>query len=166
MAYFDSPNLNIIDHQADSRHHSGIRAIRPMMIILHATAGTNSLDWLSTSPQSSVSAHRLIDKAGRIYKILPDEYIAHHAGYGRVGPYTNLNAISLGIELENLNTGADQYPAPQVQSCAWQIAEWWAAYGAIPILTHAMVDGRKTDPRGFPWPQLYGMLFDRIRGIG
>lgn len=131
----------------------------PLAIILHHTGGTDSRAWLSRTSSPPVSTHRLIDKAGTIYKIVPDEDTAYTAGYGIIGPVDpdardpggvarNLNYVSLNIELENAGTGRDPYPAVQLQSCALQIAEWWGKYGLLPILYHSHVDGNKDDPRG------------------
>lgn len=162
MSYFHTPPLDIIDHPADGSHASGLLVWPPRYIIIHATAGTNSLDWLSTTRGSGVSVHRLIDKAGQIYKILPDEKQCWGAGFASVGSTVNLNPYALQLELENLNDGKDLYPFPQVLSCAKQVAEWYGLYGALPILSHAQTDRRKSDPVGFPWRQFYGELFALI----
>jgi N-acetylmuramoyl-L-alanine amidase len=150
---FVTPPLAIIDLPADARHATYRRTPKEL-IVLHATAGTDSRRWLSTDPNSSVSAHRLIAKDGTIYKIVPDEFVAHHVGRSRLGAlpqYQGLNEEALGIELENLNTGTDPYPLPQLHACVRQVVEWWGAYGFLPLLYHRQIDTLgKTDPRGFP----------------
>lgn len=159
MTYFETLPLDIIDIPADSRHASGLLVWPPRYIIIHASGGTDSRAWLSTDRRSQVSVHRLIEKDGTLYKILPDEKQCWGAGYGSVGATVNLNPFALQIELENLNDGRDPYPDVQVLSCARQVAEWWGLYGALPVLSHAQVDRRKDDPRGFPWPHFYAELF-------
>ena len=157
---FPTPPLTVIDRPADAAHHTkGRGGFAAMCIVLHHTAGIDSLKWLSTASSPSVSCHRLINKAGTIYKIVPDEDTAYCAGFGIIGPIDpdandpagiarNLNFVSLNIELENLGNGNDPYPAAQLQSCAAQIVEWWGKYGLLPILYHKHVDANKNDPRG------------------
>lgn len=165
MTLFVTSPLPVIDLPADSRHQSG-HGLKPQVIILHATGGTDSRKWLSTDPSSNVSIHRLIMKSGDLYKIVPDESIAHHVGYSRLGTRSNLNSIALGIEFENLNSGTDPYPAAQLRMGVLQIIEWWGKFGLLPILTHAQVDTTgKTDPAGFPWSQFHAMVRDEIKKI-
>ncbi|GAC1354034.1 MAG: hypothetical protein NVS4B8_30550 [Herpetosiphon sp.] len=166
---FQTTALRIVDMPADGAHFGGRRVWPPRFVIVHATGGTNSLQWLrSSSPASNpVSVHRLIAKDGTIFKIVADDETAWHAGYGELGPIrpggaANLNAFALGIELENLNSGYDPYPATQVQACAAQIVEWWGMYGFLPVLSHAAVDPRKDDPQGFDWPTLWRAMWREL----
>lgn len=128
-----------------------------LAIVLHATAGTNSLKWLKGNPEGT-SIHVLITKTGLIYRMVPDDRAAHHCGYSRWmhngiiysrNNRRNVNQVTLGIELENLNNGKDPYPAAQLTACAWQIDQWLAAYGNLVLLHHRDIDTQgKTDPRG------------------
>lgn len=168
VTIFSTPALNVTTQHADDKHYGGQR-LPPKMIVLHATGGTNSLPWLTTtSPASNpVSVHRLIGKDGTITKIVEDNETAWHAGYGIVGALgpskvPNINTVSLGIELENLNDGKDPYPAVQVERCAAQIAEWWGMYGFLPVLAHAAIDPRKNDPLGFSWTDLHIHLYEHL----
>ena len=162
MSYFATPPLPIIDVPADARHQSG-PGLNARVITIHATGGTNSLEWLTTNPASDVSTQRLINKAGAIYKLVPDDCIAHHVGKSRVGNKLNLNSIALGIELENLNNGRDPFPPAQVRACALQVIEWWGLFGFLPLLSHALIDTTgKTDPAGFPWPLFYRILTEEL----
>lgn len=166
---FSTPPLSIIDHPADSVHCCGMTRLGYRWIVLHATAGTNSLNWLSTtSPDNNpVSIHRLIAKDGTIYKIVSDEHVAYHAGPAVVGrlPTTsqNINNWSLGIELENLNDGHDPYPDRQLDACVLQVAEWIGMYGFIPIVAHTWIQSNKRDPAGFDWPEFYRRLWARLK---
>jgi N-acetyl-anhydromuramyl-L-alanine amidase AmpD len=134
---------------------------------MHATAGVNSLAWLTTDPASAVSAHLLISKAGEVFRLVEDSGIAYHAGvsewstYGKPGK-PSVNYVSLGIELENLNTGADIYPNVQVLAAARAWYRWVKAYGYFPTVSHqSIAPTRKTDPAGFPWA-LYQQYFDEL----
>jgi N-acetyl-anhydromuramyl-L-alanine amidase AmpD len=92
----------------------------------------------------------VIDREGGIWRVVPDDRVAWHAGVSELAGAPNVNHFSLGIELVGRETQAD-FPALQVESAA----EWCAAkcrqYG-IPvsrIVTHAAVAlplGRKVDP--------------------
>src|SRR3569832_590174 len=154
MRWFNTPPLCVTDLPAKSDHHGDLTGLRPRFIVLHATGGTDSRDWLTRTSDPPVSVHRLISREGVIYKILPDEAVAWHVGRSIMfpdgkGSHTNLNNLALGIELENLNNGKQDYTAEQMDKTTRQILEWYGAYGYLPILSHASVDNRKTDPAGF-----------------
>lgn len=138
---------------------------------MHATGGTNSLEWLTTSPLSAVSSHLLIDKDGDVHRLVEDAGVAYHAGvstwsrYGSVG-FPSVNEVSLGIELENLNTGEDTYPVAQVLAAARAHYRWIVAYGWFPVTSHAAIaPGRKVDPLGFPWELYQQYLQEYIQGV-
>ena len=59
-----------------------------------------SLIRLSNST-SKVSSHFLINRKGKIYRLVQDNQIAWHAGKSCWGKYKNLNKNSIGIELVN-----------------------------------------------------------------
>jgi len=135
------------------------------MIVLHATAGTarSALAWL-TNPAAHVSAHYLIDKSGQIYRLVPDEYAAWHAGRAAWRGETAINEISLGIELENANNGRDPYPAAQLNALIHLTREKVAQYRIAPdmVVRHldvAVPRGRKNDPAGFPWAEFLQHVF-------
>lgn len=156
---------------ADAGHRGGTRPLPPKVVVMHATGGTNSLAWLTTDPDSAVSSHLLIDKDGDVHRLVEDGGIAYHAGvskwarFGTPGQPT-INEISLGIELENLNTGVDPYPTVQVLAAARAVYRWITAYGWLPTVSHQEIaPTRKTDPAGFPW-QIYRQYIDEyIQGI-
>ncbi|ABU56345.1 N-acetylmuramoyl-L-alanine amidase [Roseiflexus castenholzii] len=144
----------------------GSRGGRPIsMIVLHATAGTarSALAWL-TNPAARVSAHYLIDKAGQIYRLVPDEYAAWHAGRAAWRGETAINEVSLGIELENANNGRDPYPTAQLSALIRLTREKVAQYRIAPdmVVRHldvAVPRGRKNDPAGFPWTEFLQHIF-------
>lgn len=168
---FRTPALVITDFPADSLHCCGQTRLGYRWIVVHATAGTNSLLWLSrTSPQDKpVSCHRLIAKDGHIYKIVPDDKTAYTQGPAEVGPLPmhgqNLNNWALSIELENLDNGRDPYPTAQLDAAAAQCVEWIGAYGFIPIVAHAWVQADKHDPVGFDWQDFYQRVWAHLRTI-
>lgn len=150
-----------------SIHTSDRKGRKPTIIVIHHTAGTDSLNYL-TKNVNKVSTHALINKQGRIYRMVPDELAANTVGFSAIGTYNrwptlkgtfSCNIISLNIELENLGNGRDPYPEAQVNAAAWQIASWRRKYGYLFVLSHAVIDTNgKTDPLGFNWNQLETMI--------
>ncbi len=136
----------------------------PLAIVVHGTGGTDSRRYLQTGGDRKVSIHILIDKAGTIYRMVDDERVANHAGGVllangtfssrlTIGATTyrgaQVNRRTLGIELENLQTGTDPYPDVQLLAMGWQINAWRQRYGALPVTRHATIDpGRRSDPVG------------------
>jgi N-acetyl-anhydromuramyl-L-alanine amidase AmpD len=167
---FDAP-VGYTDLPAAADHLGGARAMPPRLIVLHATVGSDSRNWLSKTSTPPVSIHRLISKSGLIYRIVPDDRVAWHAGFAVVGPYASndarpggVNEISLGIELENRTgmkgfAGQDPYPPAQLNACARQIVSWWGRYGFLPLVSHALIDARKSDPAGLDWADLYRRIW-------
>lgn len=149
----------------------GERGGHPIVaIIAHATVGTDSRKYLQRggrNPDGSdrkVSIHVLIDKQGVIYRMVDDRYAANHAGYGVLKlngkQYSqngiNLNLVTLGFELENLDNAKDPYPDVQLLSMGWQISLWRRLYGPLPIYRHTEVDPppRKFDTRALTTAQI------------
>ncbi|HEU5087027.1 MAG TPA: peptidoglycan recognition family protein [Roseiflexaceae bacterium] len=148
----------VIEHASthwSDRAGSPIRAI-----VLHHTAGTDSLDYL-TQNADKVSTHALISKAGVLYRMVPDRLAANTVGFSNLGPLlahqeNNPNRATYNIELENTGSGRDPYPDAQVNACAWDIARVWKQYGVLPILPHALIDTHgKTDPLGLDLARVY-----------
>ena len=53
------------------------------------------------NPNSKVSSHYLINRKGKVFKLVHDNYVAWHAGKSCWKNYKNLNENSIGIELVN-----------------------------------------------------------------
>jgi len=72
-------------------------------LIIHYTGMKNEKAALSrlTKIQSQVSSHYLIKKDGKIILLVPDLYIAWHAGFSSWKKKRFLNTSSIGIELTN-----------------------------------------------------------------
>lgn len=155
-------------HPIDQSHRSpnhDPRNARVSLLVLHATVGglASSLAWLC-SPASRVSTHYVISKTGTIYQLVPDALAAWHAGRSLWHGQTDINERSIGVELENLNTGRDPYPPLQLASAHWLCQEKIARFNIerADIVRHldiAMPRGRKTDPAGLPWPAFADSLY-------
>ena len=72
-------------------------------IIFHYTGMKNEKDAINrlTSSKSKVSSHYFIKKNGDILNLVPDLYVAWHAGVSSWGNYRSLNKYSIGIEISN-----------------------------------------------------------------
>ena len=72
-------------------------------VIIHYTgmqSEIESIKWL-TDKRSKVSCHYVINRKGKILKIVSETKIAWHAGKSKWKKFKNLNENSLGIELVN-----------------------------------------------------------------
>jgi N-acetylmuramoyl-L-alanine amidase len=127
-------------------------------IVIHDTESDTAADALSwfESPDSGVSAHYVIDRDGSVYRCVPDELRAWHAGASELGGRANVNDFSLGIELVGFATGT--YTDAQIDVLVELCVDLCLKYPAITvarIVGHADVatpPGRKTDPGPhFPW---------------
>lgn len=145
MKIYDSPNKSLR------------KSPRIDMIVIHATAGNykSALEWMMNA-KSQVSAHYLIGKDGTIAQLVKESLKAWHAGKSQWGTDTDINSISIGIELENANDGKDPYPDEQIQMLAklcHNIMSFFKDITYERIVGHDQIaPGRKTDPNiNFPW---------------
>ncbi|WP_415271525.1 N-acetylmuramoyl-L-alanine amidase [Candidatus Pelagibacter sp. Uisw_121] len=131
-------------------------------IIFHYTGMKNESDALSrlTDIQSEVSCHYLIKNNGVIVKIVPDLYIAWHAGKSSWKNYKSLNHNSIGIEITNPGHEHDykKFKKKQIISLLKLTKLLIKKYKINPknILGHSDIAvQRKKDPgEKFPWEYL------------
>jgi len=69
-------------------HYTGMQSERESMLRL-------------INPKSKVSSHFVINRNGKVYRLVYDNKISWHAGKSCWGKYKNLNKNSIGIELVN-----------------------------------------------------------------
>lgn len=150
------------------------------MICLHATVGSfhSALSWL-VSPVSKVSTHYLLSKSGRVLRLVAEDRAAWHAGASAWFDLdsTDIMRESLGIELENNNSGNDPYPPAQMAALIELCRALVGRYRIAPdmIVRHldiAIPRARKTDPAGFPIIEFKQALFSvpaakayKVRGV-
>ncbi|MEM7120850.1 MAG: N-acetylmuramoyl-L-alanine amidase [Pseudomonadota bacterium] len=88
------------------------------MLVLHYTGMQTAEDALErlTAPEAGVSAHYLIDRAGQLFRLVPETERAWHAGVSHWRGISDVNSASIGIELENKGHefGPEPYPAAQM----------------------------------------------------
>ena len=131
---------------------------RPNLVIIHHTSNTTAAQALKTltSPDSKVSAHYLIVRDGSVVQLVDAGARAWHAGKSWWGGITDINSISLGIELDN--SGDEPFAAVQIDALLALLADIRQRYNipAANFIGHADVaPARKDDPsRLFPWSTL------------
>lgn len=172
--YIDLPSVNYQD-----------AAIIPKYIILHCIGGTETeaLTLLTKPPPigGGVSAHYFVpqNRLNTVYRLVPDNKVAYHAGVSAWGADNNLNRCSIGIELHcpnyanALDSQLDWFhfaPFDDLQISNTikliQTLQWKFAIKPENILAHSDIapwrispEGQiilgKTDPGAtFPWEQL------------
>ena len=131
-------------------------------IIFHYTgmkSESNALKRL-TEIQSEVSCHYLIKNNGEIVKIVPDLYVAWHAGKSSWKNYKSLNQNSIGIEITNPGHeyGYKNFTQKQITTLVKLSKFLIKKYKINPknILGHSDIAVlRKKDPgEKFPWEYL------------
>ena len=73
------------------------------IIVIHYTGMQSERESIKRlcNPRSKVSSHYLINRRGKIFKLVQDRHVAWHAGKSCWGRQKNLNKNSIGIELVN-----------------------------------------------------------------
>ena len=155
--------MNIVEHPSPNHDSREGQAID--ILLLHYTgmpSGEAALERLCdpNAEPGRVSAHYCIEEDGRIYRLVPEERRAWHAGVSSWAGASNINARSIGIELVNPGHefGYRPFPEPQMLSLI-ALARDILARNAIPpgrVIGHSDVAPlRKEDPGElFDWPRL------------
>jgi N-acetylmuramoyl-L-alanine amidase len=131
-------------------------------IIFHYTGMKTESEALNrlTNIQSEVSSHYLIKNNGEIVTMVPDLYVAWHAGKSYWKNFKSLNKNSIGIEISNPghNFNYNKFSRKQIQSIL-KISKFLIRKYKINrknILGHSDIAPiRKKDPgEKFPWDYL------------
>jgi N-acetylmuramoyl-L-alanine amidase len=131
---------------------------RPGYVIIHHTAQNACEQTLRTFtlPASQVSAHYVICKDGTVHHMLHDYLRAAHAGISRWGNMTDINSLSIGIELDN--NGFENFDSLQINSLLSLLSHLKKQYNlpAAHFIGHGdIAPTRKNDPNyRFPWKLL------------
>ncbi len=141
---------------------------KPNFVILHHTAQSSCEQTLTafTTIKSQVSAHYVICKDGTVHHMLNDYLRAWQAGVSKWGNATDINSISIGIEIDN--DGFEPFTDAQINSLLQLLDRLKKAYNipAANFIGHAdIAPGRKVDPnKYFPWQKLaekgFGIWYD------
>jgi len=150
----------VIDHPSPNFGDRRGRTVDTLVI--HYTgmkSAAASLERLS-DPAAEVSAHYLIDEDGTLYAMVAEQDRAWHAGVGFWRGETDLNSVSIGIELQNPGHEWGYRPFPDAQITALiGLCQGILARHAIPavnVIGHSdLAPRRKADPGElFPWKRL------------
>jgi N-acetylmuramoyl-L-alanine amidase len=127
-------------------------------VIIHFTAQDSVQQTIRTFTikRTEVSAHYVVGKDGKVYHMVNDYLRSNHAGLGKWGSVTDMNSISLGIEVDN--NGSEPFTDAQIKSLLLLLAQLKKAYN-IPtanFIGHQdFAPKRKPDPGPlFPWKLL------------
>ena len=131
-------------------------------IIFHYTGMKKEFDAINklTNFKSDVSCHYFIKNNGETSVMVPDLYVAWHAGKSQWKKYKSLNKYSIGIEISNPghNFGYNKFSKKQIQSLIKLSTILIKKYkiNSKNILGHSDVaPERKKDPgEKFPWKEL------------
>jgi len=131
---------------------------RPSLVVLHYTGMPTSgaARALLCDPAAEVSAHWLIDEAGRAEQLVDEGQRAWHAGAGAWGAVRDVNSHSIGIEIAN--PGDAPFAEPQMATVERLLAEILGRWAIPPerVIAHSdMAPDRKRDPGPrFDWRRL------------
>jgi N-acetylmuramoyl-L-alanine amidase len=151
--------VNIIDAPTPNFND---RAKPVSLIVLHYTGmqtGQAALDRMR-DPAAKVSAHYMVEEDGRVFQLVDEAKRAWHAGVSEWAGETDINSISIGIEIVNggHEFGLPDYPQTQIDTVISLTKQIMKRHV---ISTHRVVGhsdiapGRKQDPGEiFPWQQL------------
>src|SRR5262245_29400413 len=175
-----------IRDRASPNHANRNDPARIDMLVLHYTGMTSAEAALERlcDPDAKVSAHYVIEENGRIWRLVSETRRAFHAGRSCWEGESDLNAVSLGIEIVNPGHewGYRPFPAEQI-SALEELCRDILSRNLIPphrIVGHSdIAPDRKSDPGElFDWPRLAragigiwpqpapGLAGGRGRGIG
>ena len=131
---------------------------KPNFVIIHHTAQNSLKQTINTfiNDKTQVSAHYIISRDGQIVQMLNDYLRAWHAGDAKWGKVTDINSVSIGIELDN--NGTENFPDEQINSLLYLLNKLKEIYN-IPkqnFIAHSdIAPSRKIDPSiFFPWEKL------------
>lgn len=138
------------------------RTAPPDTLVLHYTgmkSGPEALDRLR-DPVAKVSSHYMVEEDGRIFRLVPEERRAWHAGVSYWKGERNLNGASIGVEIVNPGHEWGYRPFPDAQIAAvialvGDIRSRWMI-GDDRIVGHSDIAPERKDDPGelFPWKRI------------
>jgi N-acetylmuramoyl-L-alanine amidase len=106
-----------------------------------------------------VSAHYVLAEDGTVYRLVPEDRVAWHAGRSHWRGRDALNGTSIGIEIVNLHGDRHDYPGVQIDALIELCRDIVGRHPAIVprnVVGHSdIAPKRKVDPGlRFPWAKL------------
>ena len=142
------------------------KKIRPKskikFVIIHYTGMQSEIESINRlkNPKFNVSCHYIINRKGQIIRMVNDLNIAWHAGKSKWKKFSNLNDVSLGVELVNRGhrLGYQNFSNKQISSLIKLCKSLKKKYliKTENFLGHSDIAPlRKNDPgEKFPWKKL------------
>jgi N-acetylmuramoyl-L-alanine amidase len=151
-----------IQNRPSPNHSARGAPARIDMLVLHYTGMKNAEEAIERlrDPATGVSAHYVIEESGKIWRLVAEARRAFHAGRSCWAGESDLNDVSIGIEIVNPGHewGYRPFPAEQMTAVERLCRDLVARY---PIPAHRVVGhsdvapDRKADPGElFDWPRL------------
>ncbi len=138
------------------------RTVTPSILVLHYTGmqtGEAAIARLRDA-EAKVSAHYVVEEDGRIFRLVPEERRAWHAGISFWRGRRNINGDSIGIEIVNPGHEFGYRPFPEQQVAAvtalvGDIRTRWTIEDRDIVGHSDVAPARKDDPGElFPWKRL------------
>ena len=157
-----APDASFVDFVRASPNYGDRRGKEIDALVLHYTGmptAEGALERLCDAA-AEVSAHYLVYEDGRIAQLVPEAFRAWHAGRSFWAGESDMNSVSIGIEIVNAghDAGAPDFPDVQIAAVTRLCADVMArrAIAANRLLAHSdIAPGRKVDPgEKFPWETL------------
>ncbi len=141
------------------------------MVVIHYTEMPSAAEAIErlTDPEAKVSAHYIISEAGEVTRLVPEDKRAWHAGVSYWRGESDVNAVSVGIELDHPGhaLGYREFSEAQFSALVPLVNAIVQRYD-VPranVVGHSDVaPQRKIDPGElFPWARLaeYGLCLPR-----
>jgi|SRR5271165_1074800 len=132
------------------------------MLVLHYTGMKTAVEAIERlcDPAARVSAHYVIEEHGTVWQLVPEALQAFHAGRSCWAGKSNLNDVSIGIEIVNPGHEWGYRPFPAEQMAAVErLSRTLVSRFQIPphrVVGHSdIAPHRKSDPGElFDWPRL------------
>ena len=95
--------MQILTNYSPNRSKKVRRKREIKFVIIHYTGMQSEIESIKRlkNPKFKVSCHYLINRTGKIIKMVEEKYVSWHAGKSKWKSFTNINKNSIGIELVN-----------------------------------------------------------------
>jgi N-acetylmuramoyl-L-alanine amidase len=138
------------------------RTVTPSILVLHYTGMRTGEEAIARlrDPEAKVSSHYVVEEDGRIFRLVPEERRAWHAGVSYWRGRRNVNGDSIGIEIVNPGHEFGYRPFPEAQVAAVialtaHIRTRWTIEDRDIVGHSDVAPARKDDPGElFPWKRL------------
>jgi N-acetylmuramoyl-L-alanine amidase len=155
--------VKVVDHPSPNHAPRPEGAVVDVLVLHYTELPLQaSLDILSDpTREHRVSAHYVLGEDGTVYRLVPEDRVAWHAGKSWWRGREALNATSIGIEIVNLHGDRHDYPPRQIGTLIELCHGILKRHPAIVprnLVGHSdIAPKRKIDPGlRFPWRELAG----------